>query len=333
VLGFCCAFSFRHYRVRAAVVDVNVMTDTTKSATSKKFRRDPLSPPADTPHPALRTLRQQPVLFTGTAFSVRGSVVPGLTRVVHSVLPVPKRSHATCPRCRARNATKRHYSEAGLHRPGMRSRKRQRWMTPVSVPSASASSSVADSSEPSALAARPRCGGTNERDHGMLVDSQLTSVYNGQYVRVLDPCVQLVLETVAQYGWRLLATQVPLAIPMLRCATAVDVLCIDKEDQVHLIEIKATRNAGQDVHLMHECYILAPGGPVPASRVVECSWYWQHQFQLWAMLQALRDLGIHVASARVLRSCHLGMFEYVLTEKHERALESMVRTRFALPKA
>lgn len=173
--------------------------------------------------------------------------------------------------------------------------------------------------------ARATSGGPSARQaraHGVRVDRELTAYVEAARAPVdartrydsVTLCVIEYLERVR--GWRLAATQVPLYIEALDVATAIDVVCVDRDGRLHLVEVKATLDGG----LARACYEAPPPAAATRSSVargalasLERTRAASHQLQLWAMHHALvAECALDVASALIVRADEHGVAAYPL---------------------
>jgi len=134
-------------------------------------------------------------------------------------------------------------------------------------------------------------------------------------IRRADPCALTLLAYLdATLGLVPVACQVAIRSRRLGLATAIDVLCVDRQtrSRLHLLEIKASRmTGGATPSSMDACYRHVVG-----EAVLPRSSYWQHQLQLWVMAMTLREeYGIVLASAAVVRTSPSHVFYYPLEEE------------------
>lgn len=250
----------------------------------------------------LRALRRGPARFDTQAqcFTIDGQRKHGLTKTLRSLVPVPRvfeserarretfGGRAPRYRCPPETRARAHitrFAGATMRRCG-------------TCKTALAAAALRND----ALAKRlHECRGP--RAHGVLVDEQLAVyVARGREAlfrefAVVDPCVGTLLEHFDARGWALVATQVPLASPTMNVVTACDLLATDRRTrtQLHLIEIKATRNAAptrpQSKDNENECDDEAyeeERGCLTRSdlRGMPLSFYARHQTQLCCMQHA-----------------------------------------------
>lgn len=245
--------------------------------------------------------------FDGTAFRVGdGTRRAGLTTSLALAFIVPRHSPLTCHSCQGTRAT----------------------------------TLVAGTGTGFAPRAHARvCAGASPIAHGALVDAQLAEyaadagAFVERYGRAgADPCVYAVLEYVHERrGWTIVAAQVPLAVPSLNVATAIDLVCTDTatRTELHVLEIKASANspAGWGVYE----HAASAYGRTGALATVPRSRYALHQLQLWAMWRGLtRDARLDVTSATVVRVSPTELMAYPLHEwfrTNDALVAARMRTR------
>lgn len=145
------------------------------------------------------------------------------------------------------------------------------------------------------------------KNHGSWVDTQLTEVCYGGASDRLDPCTRNVLNVFAQKGWKMVATQVNLLCPALKCATAIDVLCTDEatEQQLILVEVKSSKQVQEGSYFAH----TANRDNLPMS------YYMQHQLQLFAMYMAIQECDVKLDGAYVIRTYPYGAYCHPLSSR------------------
>jgi hypothetical protein len=199
-------------------------------------------------------------------FEVNGRRVSGLTKKLAASFPVAK--HDGCLVCSQRRSTTSRRGNGTWHK---NSKKRKRVTVTIDEP----------------LPEVTDCLGGGALEHGRIVDEQLTKVAQGDAIRVLDPCVKSIQVVCARKGWSVVATQVPIALPEWKAATAIDVV-FRRGSTLIVGEIKATKvgTVNND-----ECYRRITGVHpcgLPISR------YMQHQLQLHAAVRACHVAGLRV---------------------------------------
>lgn len=162
---------------------------------------------------------------------------------------------------------------------------------------------------------RRRASSRSAREHGVRVDRELVAYAEGcGATNAFDATTRSIIDYVERVrGWRVARAQVPIYVRALDVATAIDLVCVDRDERVHLVEVKATR---ADSGMTHACYeapapsVLARG----ALRGLERTRYAAHQLQAWAMRRALLDMDVDVASTSVVRADAHVVAAYPLSE-------------------
>jgi len=223
--------------------------------------------------------------FASTSFvAPDGARRPGLAATLARRLPVPTHRRAACLQCRRAAPTG----------------------TAVVL---STRARARAASAPNVAAAR-----CHTRDgalaHGSLVDAQLVEFVRDEaafYARYglaeADACVYAFVRYVREVRhWEFVAAQLPLSVPSLGVATAIDIVCTDAATrrELYVLELKASANepAGWSVYEhAHSAYRRSGAlGRVPRSR------YSLHQLQLWGMWHGLSaDAHLEVDGAYVVR--------------------------------
>lgn len=155
----------------------------------------------------------------------------------------------------------------------------------------------------------PRAACVSPRAHGLRVDRELASVLLTRSLRFADAdaCTQRLAQHIA-YAERLrvVAAQVPLYMPALGAATAIDLVCTDAATRRQLVVVELKTASAADA----ECY----------ERAGRASAYWRDQMQLWAMYHALTvDARVTVDRALVIRGNAQGVRTYALDMSNARA--------------
>jgi len=207
----------------------------------------------------------------------------GLTRLLATEFPV-SHERAKCPGCQRKKRSRSMRTRCGLNQPGASSRKRK-------LPSGkhALSTNVAGVSS---------CHGQSDADHGSQIDDELTAIFNGEELETMDPCTLSLLNLFERKKWTMVATQLPIYIPLFECATAIDVLLRDEHGALVLCEVKTTKHPGTDPAVAKQCYTFS----TTSKRGLLCSWYHRNQLQLYAMLDALHQTGAEVPHACVVRT-------------------------------
>ena len=92
----------------------------------------------------------------------------------------------------------------------------------------------------------------------------------------------MVIQYITARGWRLVGSQVAVGDPRKRRATAIDLLCRDKEGDYVVIEVK-TRSVSIAYH--EETYKRLEADKPSSALGVPNSLYWRHQCQLIQTVQ------------------------------------------------
>ena len=128
------------------------------------------------------------------------------------------------------------------------------------------------------------CRGMNDRDHGTIVDNQITELVNSGVLRRthpkdyatlrvgdvhVDPCVVRLLLQFHKHGWIPVACQVAIFSEDLKISTAMDIVCEDKAGKKFiLVELKTSTDSEPSPYekpLMGR-YLANPMQSVPASQ-------------------------------------------------------------------
>lgn len=253
-------------------------------------------------------------------FELNGRKLNGLTSLIKGAITVRPETHTTCPACCAHKASQTHASRLQRTTPGSRSRKRKRMYA-----SGHAALDAYDATS-NALTVSA-CLGYTDAEHGCRVDAQCTELCAGTVPSPIDPCVLSLVDMLDHHEWKLVDTQVPLYIPPLDRATAMDAVCCDTSGRYHLIEVKACRRARATPSLVHACYHRTGSVSLTCgTSSFPTSYYLQHQFQLYCMVLGLTHAGVSVASASVVRVTPTQWFRYPLDVKYNEVFASLVET-------
>ncbi len=228
-----------------------------------------------------------------------GRAERGLTKLLAQTWPVALHESSTCARCNGRAkklaALKRRCAgvRIGDIRPTKRTRKHF-----VGIGGENAT----------------MCRRIGDRAHGAAVDDDVARYVAGSEFAsfAYDPCSVTLMAYVEQtLGLQAVATQMPIYSPTLGVATAMDLLCVDaaSRTKLYLVEVKATRARGTP-EAIGACYRASANtvDDIPMSR------YAQHQLQLWAMYHAVRECGVALDGAYVLRTSPRRVFAYPLND-------------------
>ena len=254
----------------------------------------------------------QPAMFV--LVNERGESIrkcPGLTRVLRRAFPVAELPQRRC---------------AAVSYP----RKRLPWYLVRPSSSSSGTKFV--------------CGGTNDREHGIAVDEQLSYfvLHGGERFAMAypqpDPCVASLLAYVKNtLRWVPICTQQHIYAPSLGgFATAIDLLCTDEatRSELHVVEIKATKRVARGADA--DSFERITGYGSGALRGLPLSYCSRAQLQLWAMVHTLeRDCDTHIDSASVMRISPSRVDHYELNPwflRRERALVRRISSIAAKPK-
>ena len=238
----------------------------------------------------------------------------GLTRVLDSVHSIPAHNRSTCAGCaeRRRSTSQFSASAAGFRSrvgPVFQSRKQQRRGDADLIVVSPAASVAVSTPEMS------RCRGQSATAHGIAVDRDVQATVKlgtGRPPRTADPCCLSLLAYIrVSLHWRPVASQVPIYSSRGQFATAIDLLCVDEatRSKLYVVEVKTTRRLDA---ASRACY-QALRGVVVDDDGPPRSFYAHHQWQLWAMVECVRDeCRVPVAGACVLRTSPTGVDHYPL---------------------
>lgn len=164
---------------------------------------------------------------------------------------------------------------------------------------------------------------------GMTVDRDVGKMVAGRQTSRTNRLARYIMKAQEIWGWKPLASQVPIAMPSARILTLVDQISVDEDGGLVLLENKTG----------YRDYLNLACGPMePPMQSVDDSPINQHHLQLMVERAMLRRVhGVHVAASYVLQVTQDGVFPYALPEWADaleaavwKRIEQTARTRTAL---
>lgn len=262
--------------------------------------------------------------------------VPGLTRVLGRLVPVPVMGHddvAEQPRKRARKSRldPEPQPEVWSYVKAGKGANRLRSQAVKTCKDSTSRCSIARLDEASG---RSGIGQAYNMRHGILVDEQITlcvergstgmfgMLGSGVMRGGLDPCTATMLDYLRDKGLVAIASQVPLFSVAMGVATRIDIFATDiaTRTELHLIEQKVTTAATPEAVKRGDVLYEKPRARLKRSalRGFPLSPYTSHQLQLFAMVEMINEFtGAPPTTACVLRVSPGVVRRYALNEYYK----------------